>query len=788
VKARELTREVLGVCLLGTGLFCLASLFSFDAADLPGRVAPPRAEPANLGGSVGVVLASSLVRWVGGLGALAAGLLTLAFAGTCLKRAVGLRDEAAEDEDGEDPAGVDPLRRLLGALVVVLTLSVIERVLPTGGLFAQGLPAGGYWGLFLERELGRLLGGVGSGLAVIVVGACGLILSTDRPLRDLLGRSVRGARDVAARARDGVAAAEEALARVSPQGEAESAPRPRLEALDPTREEAAAGAAAAPAAGAPSLGAGAVDGEEGVDGEDAEDEDHEVDGAPAAPARLPSPGLLAAPEAAPAAPAPQRDERGRRIEETLAQFKVSAKVVSVEEGPAVTLFALELGRGIKVQRITGLLDNLALTLRVPGIRLQAPIPGTGWVGLEVPNEEPECVRLRELLEHPGWQKKDPALPVFLGKDSAGRPLIADLARMPHLLIAGATGSGKSVCINSIVVSLLMTRTPRDCQLILIDPKQVEMTQFKKVPHLLSPVVTDMREAGAVLAWAVKKMEQRYDWLAAAGVRHIREYNALGKAKLAERMELSPGQLEERRIPWKLPYVVLVVDELNDLMMVAQKEVEASITRLAQKSRAVGIHVILATQRPSVDVITGVIKSNLPARLAFRVASKVDSRTILDMGGAEKLLGQGDMLFLPPGRSQPIRALGALVTDAEVRSVVKATSKRQRPAYAEDLVACARDARERAKAGSGGGGRRSADKKDSTYLEAVRVVLAAGKGSVSLVQRKLEVGYARAARYLDIMAEEGIVGPAKGSKPRDVHTTLEDWEAGQDGEASARDAA
>ena len=480
----------------------------------------------------------------------------------------------------------------------------------------------------------------------------------------------------------------------------------------------------------------------------------------------------------PVAPRPAlRDERGKRIEETLSQFKVQAQVVSVESGPAVTLFALELGRGVKVQRVASLLDNLALALRVPGIRLQAPIPGTGWVGLEVPNEEPEVVRFRELLEHPGWRKKDPALPVFLGKDSGGRPLIADLARMPHLLIAGATGSGKSVCLNTIILSLLMTRTPREVQLILIDPKQVEMSQFKQVPHLMAPVVTDMRQAGAVLGWMVKKMEERYTHLAQAGVRHIKEYNELGKDELCRRLGLPAAELERRRIPWHMSYVVLVVDELNDMMMVSQKEVESSITRLAQKSRAVGIHAVLATQRPSVDVITGVIKANLPARIAFRVASKVDSRTILDQGGADKLLGQGDMLFLPPGRGQPIRALGALITDDEVRAVVKALTKSGDPRYSQELLDLASGARGQAEAGQSGSGEDEVDpQSDPVYLDAVRVILEAGKGSVSLLQRKLELGYARAARYLDAMAEQGLVGPAKGSKPREVKTSLDAWEA------------
>jgi DNA segregation ATPase FtsK/SpoIIIE, S-DNA-T family len=753
MNPRQLTHEVLGVILAGVGVFTLASVVSFNAADLPARVAPAQAEVANLGGSLGVWLGGGLLTWVGSLGALGAAGLTLAFAVSCLRKPETL----AADEDGAATPSAsptsDPVRRVVGALVVVLTLAVLERVAwrAVGPFASPAFSPGGYWGLFLEAQLLHLLGSFGAALALGVVGLVGVVLSTDKPLGELLGRSVQGAQEAAARAANGVAgsvaSAEKALAQVSPERPEGAPARGPLEPVDLKPE---------------------------ADGADEAD-----DGPPATPARgqgkdhkLPRADLLARPTASATPTGPVRDERGKRIEEELAQFRVPAKVVSIERGPAVTLFALELGKGIKVQRVVGLLDNLALALRVSGIRLQAPIPGTGWVGLEVPNEEQEVVHLRELLDHPAWRKKEPALPVFLGKDSSGRPLIADLAKMPHLLIAGATGSGKSVCINTIIVSLLMTRTTREVQLILVDPKQVELTQFKNVPHLLTPVVTDMRRAGAVLDWTVKKMEERYTWLAKAGVRHIREYNSLGKEALAERLGLEgPDALAEQRIPWRLPYIVVVVDELNDLMMIAQKEVEGSITRLAQKSRAVGIHVILATQRPSVDVITGVIKSNLPARLAFRVASKVDSRTILDCSGADKLLGNGDMLFLPPGRGQPIRALGAYVTDEEVRAVVKAVSRVAKPEFAEDLLAHAAAAAAGGASGKGGGTAAS----DDLYDDAVRVVLAEGKGSVSLVQRKLEIGYGRSARLLDRMAEEGIVGPARGAKPREVLTSLEAWE-------------
>jgi S-DNA-T family DNA segregation ATPase FtsK/SpoIIIE len=734
MNPRDLFRELFGVLLLGATVFLLVSVISFDPADLSYRVVPANPTPSNWGGRLGAWLGAFLLEWVGALGALATGLLVGALGWSCVR-------------PKPDGGRVEPLRRVAGAVVVVLCLSVLERAV-LGGVWspslARGFAAGGTWGVFLEAELGGLLGGVGMPLALAVTCVVGAVLTCDRPLRDLANGSFLRARAAVDQARETVAAAEDALANASPTED----PAPVTTTSQPAPRPAPI-PAPSPAADATA---------------------DEVDGA-----LLPTADLLT--PVAPTAPRPQLDSRAKRIEETLAEFKLTAKVMSVEHGPAVTLFGLELGRGIKVQRLAGLLDNLAIALRVPGIRLQAPIPGTSWVGLEVPNEDQEVVGFRELFEFPGWRKKDPALPLFLGKDSAGRPLIADLAKMPHLLIAGATGAGKSVCINSIILSLLMCRTQREAQLILIDPKQVELQQFAKVPHLLHPVVTDMRQAGAVLAWAVKKMEQRYTWLANAGVRHIKGYNQLGKDELANRLEMEPEALTKAKVPWHLPYIVLVVDELNDLMMIAQKEVEASIMRLAQKSRAVGIHVILATQRPSVDVITGVIKSNLPSRIAFRVTSKVDSRTILDMGGAEKLLGQGDMLFLPPGRSQPIRTQGAFVTDKEVRAVVKAVSRGQDPDFNEEL----REATENAVEPVGGAEtseRDDKDRADPTYRQAIQVVLGAGKGSVSLIQRKLQIGYSRAARLLDLMAEDGIVGPARGSKPREINTTLEEWEGSQ----------
>ena len=711
MSRREWVREITGLAWGGSGVYLLASLASFDVADLPTRVAPALAEVQNLGGPLGAWAVSGLLKWVGTAA-------TTALGAGCLAQAWSMLRPTQPDLASRG----DPMRRAVGAVASLIAVATLERLLrhgPAGGLAIGAYPAGGYWGVFVGSELARTTGAVCASLLTTLALGFGLVLTLRRPLNHWLRRPLE----------------DEAPGTVA-------APEPDVEvevALDVEPNPAKGPVLLAPIEHA-----------------------------------LPPVTLLAKGHAR--AKARGRDSRAQLIEDTLSQFKVSAKVAAVEGGPAVTLFALELGRGIKVQRVQGLLDNLALSLRVPGIRLQAPIPGTGWVGLEVPNEECETVRLRELIEHKGWKTKEPALPVFLGRDSTGKPLIADLAKMPHLLIAGATGSGKSVCMNALIVSLLMTRSPKDVRLILIDPKQVEMTPYRKVPHLLAPVVTDMREAGAVLAWLVNEMEERYGLLAAARVRQISEYNALGKAELCKRRECTPADLEREKVPLHLPYMALFVDELNDLMMIAQKEVEASITRLAQKSRAVGIHVVLATQRPSVDVITGVIKSNLPARIAFRVASKVDSRTILDSSGADKLLGQGDMLFLPPGRGQPIRALGALVTDAEVQRVVDSLKASGGAGFNQGLLDYARkNAGGRPR--SGRRSRSASGKQDPKYLEAVHVVLAQGKGSVSLIQRKLEVGYGRAARYLDLMCEQGIVGPARGAKPRELLISLEEWEQG-----------
>ncbi len=459
----------------------------------------------------------------------------------------------------------------------------------------------------------------------------------------------------------------------------------------------------------------------------------------------------------------QITQRAHVLKNTLEQFNVKSEVVEIERGPVITMYELELAPGTKVGKVVGLSDDLAIALKAPSVRVVAPLLGKSSIGIEVPNIQRKMVMFRELLEASEEVRRKMAIPLLIGKDVAGNPVISDLASMPHLLIAGTTGSGKSVCLNSVILSILFLRHPNDVQLLLVDPKMVEFSLFREIPHLISPVVTDMKKAAAVLEWAVNKMEERYALLASVGVKHINGYNRLGMTEIRKRLN-PEGDANLEDVPFHLPHIVIVVDELADLMMVASKEVEASVIRLSQKSRAVGIHLILATQRPSVDVITGLIKSNLPSRISFYVASKVDSRTILDQNGAEKLLGSGDMLFLPPGTSKLVRVQGAYVSDEEVKNAVEYLRKCAAPQFSPELK-CWKGASDKENSA-----------KDNLYNEAVRIILETQRGSVSLLQRRLEIGYSRAAKLIDLMAEDGIVGEYKGSQAREVFLTLEEWDA------------
>ncbi len=471
--------------------------------------------------------------------------------------------------------------------------------------------------------------------------------------------------------------------------------------------------------------------------------------------------------------------KAKILERTFKSFGFNVKVVEIETGPVIAQYEVELEPGLRLSRITGLADDLAIALRVPSVRIVAPIVGKNTVGIEVPNENRQLVRLREVIEETNGRAKRMKIPIYLGKDVAGNPMAVDLAALPHLLIAGRTGTGKSVCLNSIIVSILMGRGPDEVRMLMIDPKMVELNGYRKLPHLMHPVVTDMRKAEAILAWAVDKMEERYQLLSRAGVRHVSVYNQLGDEELRERIDPADDD-EWRRTPKQLPFIVIVADELADLMMTAGKDVEQHIIRLAQKSRAVGIHLILATQKPTVDVITGLIKSNLPARIAFQVASRVDSRVVLDEMGAEKLLGNGDMLFLLPGTSTMLRGQGTFLSDDEITRIVDYVGTDE-PQFAGELMQLkTKEEQEAAEVGN-------FRSRDELYETAVDIVVRERRGSVSLLQRALGIGYGRAARLIDFMAEDGIVGEYNGSQAREVLITLDDWETMSRDDAVPEDA-
>lgn len=441
------------------------------------------------------------------------------------------------------------------------------------------------------------------------------------------------------------------------------------------------------------------------------------------------------------------DANARILQETLSDFGIEVKIAAVERGPVITRYELEPAPGVKVTRITSLSDDIALAMKAQSVRIVAPIPGKARVGVEVPNSSSALVYLKEILQTPEFQNSQSKLTLALGKDIAGEAVISDLGEMPHLLIAGTTGSGKTVCVNSIITSMLFNATPDELKFLMVDPKMVELAIFNGLPHLLCPVVTEANKVSGALNWVVNEMESRYRLFARLAVRNIDIFNEKKKSGNFN------GQEE---IPEVLPYIVVIIDELADLMLIAAQDVENAITRLSQLSRAVGIHIILATQRPSVDVVTGVIKANFPARISFQVASKVDSRTVLDMNGADKLLGKGDMLFLKPGESKPIRAQGSLVSDREIEKIVNFIKGQREPSYDEDILK-AQDKKLHGRT----------FEKDEMYEEAVRMVLETKQASVSMLQRRLGLGYTRAARLVDTMEAEGIVGPYNGSKPRDI---------------------
>ena len=445
-----------------------------------------------------------------------------------------------------------------------------------------------------------------------------------------------------------------------------------------------------------------------------------------------------------------------KLQKTLYSFGVSAKVENVTVGPAITRYELKPAEGVRVSKIANLADDIALNLAAETIRIEAPIPGKQAVGIEVPNKQKEMVGLREVIESEEFKNNDSKLSVALGKDVAGSAVIANIAKMPHVLIAGSTGSGKSVCINTIITSIVYNSKPSEVKLVMVDPKVVELSVYNGIPHLLIPVVTDPKKAAGALAWAVQEMDNRYNLFAEKGVRDLKGYN-----KIIE----SEGK-------GKLPQIVIIIDELADLMMVAAKDVEDSICRLAQKARAAGMHLVIATQRPSVDVITGLIKANVPSRIAFAVSSQIDSRTILDQVGAEKLLGKGDMLFFPAGAAKPTRVQGAFVSDEEVEQIVDFIKSNGTAVYSEDILDTIENGGKEEQKKNLEEEQAAEDDTDPFLQEAIDTVVETGQASTSFIQRRFKVGYARAGRIIDQMEERGVISGYQGSKPREVLWTLE----------------
>jgi S-DNA-T family DNA segregation ATPase FtsK/SpoIIIE len=732
-------RQLLGIGLFSLSVFTLLSLL--PVASLGGAAARVFAA-GNVMGVLGSLFAAA------GIGAFGIGIvltpLLLAIAGIA----------CFEWMDAERA-----IRRgaLLFGLMVLIPASAALFTEGTGYAIAEILPAGaaGWVGRTLTLPFAALLGGFGAALALLMllIALCVATVGWNP-----LGAAVRRARGLR-REREAMAVhetAEDILLRDAPEPEpvfAATAPAP--EAVTAQNETASLmpkllrrTKRAEPAA---------------IVLEDTGD----PDSTETPPLAL----LTEQPAGDPAQSAAHFDRLGQVLIETLRTFKVESQIAGRTTGPVVTQFEVVPAPGVKVNRIAALDADLALALRAPSIRIVAPIPGKGAVGVEVPNPESEVVYLRRILESATFQKARGVLPLALGKDLNGRPYVADLAKMPHLLIAGATGSGKSICINTLITSLVYRHSPKTLRLLMVDPKMVELSIYGDLPHLRHPVVTDPQDAATVLKWAVLEMERRYSLLSENGARSLAEFNKRAEEGAPLRRS-EPVGADDDPERWTytdgpLPFIVVIVDELADLMMSVQAEVEKPLAQLAQKSRAIGIHLVVATQRPSVNVITGLIKANFPCRIAFRVSSKVDSRTIIDQNGADALLGNGDMLFLPPGTSDPVRIQGAYISTEDTEAMMDwyRALGAERPAREEDILEMVRS-REAAESGADDDGA-FFEERDALFRQAAEVCVQFQQGSTSLLQRRLRIGYGRAARIIDQLHHAGVLGPPDGSRPREV---------------------
>ena len=766
-------REAGGILLLALSVLALLSQISYQPGDIGILQFPPHAPTANFVGPVGAWGTFLTFLVFGVTGYLFPPIIAALGLVLVLSREVRVR------------------YKLLWVMLVLVALACLVEMqteLWAGAVrrLNIGNPGGLLGAVLAETVLVRFLGGIGAGIVCTALLVAGLVLLFEiRPLQvarqfsgasRALYRKANAAMDAYRDRQEQLAREEREIAkqrrRLEKSVQMQTAPRPQKKALARTVDD----TASAPVEAAETRPARAA----------IPTPAHSVTPAPAAAApvsaeildvaahdagtgpevyRLPPLDLL---RDADATPLDDRDSADLAtsaavLEETLLDFGIECKVTNVEQGPVVSRYEVLPAAGVRVERIAGLSNNIALALKAVSVRVQAPIPGKGVVGIEVPNSQSSIVNLRELMESEVWRAGDQALPLALGKDVAGRVIVSDLADMPHVLIAGATGSGKTVCMNSLLAGLLMSRTPAEMRLMLIDPKIVEFGPYNGLPHLVVPVITDPKKVGLGLRWAINEMEKRYKTFAKSGVRNIKDFNERPRETELDLPGLDAPDSPEDAIPDTLPYIVIIVDELADLMLAAQAEIENSIARLAQLSRAVGIHMVIATQRPSVNVITGTIKANFPARIAFQVAQKVDSRTILDTIGADKLLGKGDMLFLPPGSSKVVRAQGSFTADEDIRQIVEFIREQGSPEYIlevhERIEGKVVDVP-------------AVDHTDELLESAVEIIRQTRRASTSSLQRRLRIGYTRAARLMDMLEERGIIGPPQGSDPREILIDLD----------------
>lgn len=703
--------EIKGIVIIAAGLIILASLVSFDPYDVSFYTSHPNTPPNNFIGSFGAYLAGLIVLLFGRLASFIIPVFILL---------LGIKTFRQQQPYLSVP-------RLLGILVLLLSVSALISM-SINNTVISFLHAG-FLGYVISNFIGGYFGRVGGYIIFITFAVLSFALVTEVLISSFLfnisqklkpflkarftfkkkEKPAFALRPPAAALKDPLFIKVKPKAVLFPQSPESLVSRPRIQIQKPQAPVELK-----------------VKPKEVVIGD----------------YKLPTLDLLDSPPPPEARQIKEDLEANARIlEETLADFGISVKVTDIERGPVITRYELEPAPGVKLNRIVALSDDIALTMKAQSVRIVAPIPGKGKVGVEVPNIQSSLVYLQEILSSKDFQSSESKLTLALGKDISGHPVVTDLGDMPHLLIAGTTGSGKTVCVNGLILSMLVRATPQELKFLMIDPKMVELMPFNGLAHLLCPVVTDAKKASVALNWVVNEMEERYRMFAKLGARNIEAYN--------EKQE-------------KIPYIVVIIDELADLMMVSRDQIENAITRLAQLSRAVGIHLILATQRPSVDVVTGVIKANFPARISFKVASKVDSRTVLDMNGADKLLGKGDMLFLRPGESKLTRAQGSLVSDKEIDRVVGFIKTQAEPIYDEEIL------KEQQKSTLVNG------EKDELYDEAVRIIMESNQASVSILQRRLRLGYTRAARIIDTMEQEGLIGAFEGSKPRKILADRDEW--------------